>query len=237
MRERELSLAGLSTIAVGETSAPRLVVMLHGFAMQPSDLSPFAHSLGVDALFLFPRAPLPAEPVPGAHSGFAWWHIDPVARARALANGARDFVDEHPAGLPHARAVLQELVNESRALAPNLAAAPLTLAGFSQGGMLACDTFLRTSLGLAGLALFSASRIAFDEWPPFLREKARARAFPPLLISHGERDDDLAFSAGEHLRDCFREAGAEPTFVAFPEGHAIPLLVWRAFRKFLLRLG
>lgn len=237
MRERELSLAGLSTVAVGEPSASRLVIVLHGFAMDAGDLSPFAHSLGVDALFLFPRAPLPAEPAPGVHRGFAWWHIDPVARTQALARGPRDFVDEHPEGLPRARRLVEELVSESRALAPNLAGAPLTLAGFSQGGMLACDTFLRAELGLAGLALFSASRIAFDEWQPFLTGKSSARAFPPLLISHGERDDDLAFSAGERLRDCLSEAGAAPTFVSFPEGHAIPLLVWRAFRKFLLRLG
>jgi predicted esterase len=159
-REETLELGGLRTLAVGDPSGARaVVVLLHGFQMLPEDLSPFAHSLRAPAWFLFPEAPLPAEP-----RGRAWWHIDAAARARALAAGPRDFSIQHPPDLPAARARLRALLAE---LAPRVGGRPLVLGGFSQGGMLACDTVLRAgpaALGVSAVALLSASRIAFTEW-------------------------------------------------------------------------
>jgi phospholipase/carboxylesterase len=231
MQEDELSIAGLRTIVAGDADARCLVVMLHGFAMQASDLSPFAHSLGVKAVFAFPEAPVRAELTPAVFNGKTWWAIDPVARAESLAQGPRDLFEEHPAGLTEARELLLRFIAELRAH-PRFAELPLVLTGFSQGGMLACDTFLRHELDLSGLALLSSSRIAFDEWAKLLAAKP-PRTFPPVFVSHGQVDQDLAFSTGLALRDCLTSAGATVTFVEFPEGHVIPVLVWRAFRKFL----
>ena len=56
---------------------------------------------------------------------------------------------------------------------------PLVLGGFSQGGMLACDTLLRSSLPIAALALFSSSRIAFENG----RRSWRAGASPACPCS------------------------------------------------------
>ncbi|MFZ5892910.1 MAG: alpha/beta hydrolase [Myxococcota bacterium] len=237
MQESELRIADLPTLRVTHEEPRCMVVVLHGFAMRPFDLVPFAHSLGVPAAFLFPEGPEHGALSEQAPPARAWWKIDPAARSASLARGPRDFRDEHPAGLPQARACLLRFLQAAREAAPGYAELPLVLCGFSQGGMLACDTFLRHSLDLAGLALLSSSRIAYDEWEPFLKERrATSRAFPPLFISHGRADDDLAFSAGEALRDCLSEAGAQPIFLEFQEGHAIPVVVWRGFRKFLLNI-
>ena len=89
-------------------------------------------------------------------------------------------------------------------------------------------------IDLAALALFSASRIAFDEWRPLL-DSGRVRGLR-VLMSHGATDADLSVAAGMRLRDCLAEAGARVDWVAFDEGHEIPLVVWRAFRKLLLSL-
>ena len=231
MREEQRTIAGLPSIVVSDEEPRCLVVVLHGFAMRPGDLSPFAHSLGVKGSFVFPEAPCAAELTPGEFNGRTWWPIDPVARGASLAEGPRDLHAEHPARLPQARELLLRFLSELRSDA-SLSSLPLVLVGFSQGGMLACDTLLRHDLDLAGLALLSSSRIAFDEWQPLLAK--RARAFPPVFVSHGQSDTDLAFSAGVALRDCLTSAGATVTFVEFAEGHVIPVLVWRALRKFLL---
>jgi len=236
MDQRELNIAGLTTTAIGDPHAPPFIfVLLHGFAMRPADLSPFAHSLGLDGLFLFPRGPFEAQLQPGVASGQAWWRIDPVARAAALARGPRDFATEHPAELPSSRARLAAFLDAL----PDLIGAgsrppPIVLGGFSQGGMLVCDTFLRQPRGLAGLVLLSASRIAFDEWStlgpsPFLTPATNPRVF----VSHGQGDTDLAFSAGLALRDHLTELGADVTWTPFEQGHEIPLLVWRGLRKML----
>jgi phospholipase/carboxylesterase len=236
MREQVVEIAGLQTTVVGDLSASRTrIVLLHGFAMEPADLAPFAHSLGFPGAFLFPRGPLAASLEPGVERGRAWWHIDPVARAAALARGPRDFAGEHPIGLPEARAGLGRFLDELGAKTGSAGERRLVLGGFSQGAMLVCDMFLRAPRPLAGLALLSGSRIAFDEWPPLLATWGRGSyAAPPVFACHGKADRDLAFDAGRALRDCLVAAGAAVTWVEFDQGHEIPLVAWRYLRKFLL---
>lgn len=201
---------------------PRLVVvMLHGYAMRGSDLSPFAHSLGLSAVFYVPDAPLAAVP-----DGRAWWPMDQERRRVALMAGPRDLADEVPAGAPAARALLAELVARARREHPRL---PVAVIAFSQGGMLACDAVVHDVVRLDALALLSSSRIDLANWR---RGADRLRGLP-VLVSHGEADDDLAFAAGERLRDFCIAAGALVTWVPFAEGHSIPLVVWRAIRRFL----
>lgn len=225
MSDRSVQVAGLRTIEVIGKAPPRLtVVVLHGYAMSPEDLAPFASSVGVPARFLFPEAPLRAVP-----TGRAWWAIDPDARSRALAAGPRDLFEEHPPGAASARERLLAFLDAIRSDSE----LPVVLAGFSQGGMLACDTLLREQLRVAALVLLSSSRIAADDWEPRIHRLQRLPAF----VSHGHTDPDLAFSAGEALRDLLERGGADVTWVPFDSGHEIPLVVWRALRKFLSALG
>ena len=71
------------------------------------------------------------------------------------------------------------------------------------------------------------------EWQPLVE---RLRGLP-VLVSHGRADPDLAFSAGEALRDLLAGGGADVTWVPFEQGHEIPLVVWRGLRKFLAPLS
>lgn len=226
--QETIELGGLPAISVGDRAAARVVVVLaHGFQMEPADLSPFAHSIRAPAWFLFPEAPLVADP-----RGRAWWFIDAKLRDEALRRGPRDFAGQHPPDLPAARARLLAFLQAAKAAAGTR---PFVVAGFSQGGMLTCDTLLRAELEVAAMALFSASRIAFDEWEPLLASPRLANL--PVLVSHGEVDADLAFSAGEALRDCLAAAGANVTWLPFAQGHEIPLVVWRRLRTLLLSLA
>jgi phospholipase/carboxylesterase len=225
MDESSAEIAGLRTLMVVPRDAPNLVVvMLHGYAMLPEDLSPFARSIGVAARFLLPEGPLPALP-----SGRGWWDVDHDARARALVSGPRDLFAAHPAGARAARMQLLSFLSEVRT---RWGEAPVALVGFSQGGMLACDTVLREQPPVAALALLSSSCIAADEWEPLA---GRARGLP-VLVSHGEWDPDLSFAAGERLRDLLVAGGADVTWVPFPQGHEIPLIVWRRLRTLLSSL-
>jgi phospholipase/carboxylesterase len=225
MQSRECTLGGLSAIRVGTPETARAqVVLLHGYAMRPEDLEPFSHSLGSPALFYFPRGPHLVE-----DRTRAWWPIDSERRNRQLAAGARDLHAEYPAGREAARATLCAFLDAIRAQAPEL---PLVLGGFSQGGMLACDTVLCARQAVSGLVLLSSSRIAFSEW----QARRDALVGLPVLLSHGTHDTDLAFGAGEALRDFHRDSHAQVTWKPFEGGHEIPLVVWRALRQFLAEL-
>ncbi len=223
--ERLLEIAGLRTTVVGAPDAPMAVVLLHGYAMKPEDLAPFAHSLGVPALFLLPRGPQRCLDA----GGYGWWDIDSEARDAALSRGPRDLAEQYPPGLGAARAMLEQFIE---AFAAEFQPRCTVLGGFSQGGMLSLDFALRGSSPLDALVLLSASRIASADWEP-KRERVRGL---PAFVSHGRADPDLAFTAGEALRDFMLASGAEVSWAPFEGGHEIPLIVWRGLRKFLSAL-
>jgi phospholipase/carboxylesterase len=155
--ERILELAGLRTTAVGNPEASLVLVLLHGYGMGPADLSPFAHSLGIPAFFLFPEGPAPS-----AIGGHAWWAVDSKSREAALWVGPRDLVEEHPQGLTVARDRLGRFLDAVAELQPRR----IVIGGFSQGGMLALDWCLCGTRPVDGLVLLSASRLAAVEWEP-----------------------------------------------------------------------
>lgn len=219
MIEQRIELGGLSTIAVGRTDADLVVVVLHGRSMAAADLAPFAHSLDLDAWFLFPDAPLPTKP-----RGFSWWPVDMEVRAARLASGPSDLCELDPPGRSEMRAALTSLCaalgNDRR----------IVLVGFSQGGMLVMDSVLN-GLRPAAIALLSTSRIAYAQWKPVISRLAGL----PVLASHGRDDAELAFSAGQAVRDMAVEGGADVIWIPHDGGHEIPLLVWRKLKRFLRR--
>lgn len=220
-----LQIEDLRTLVVQQSDAPQtLVILLHGYAMEPEDLAPFGRSIGVPAWYLFPQGPIAALP-----AGHAWWQIDHAAREAARLIAPRDLAGEVPAGLPAAREQLERFVTNCRA---RFQPQRLIVGGFSQGGMLTCDWQLHSPQGADALLLLSASRLNAPAWQA---RAAQLKALP-VLISHGERDTDLAFAAGEQLRAFVEGAGAQVSWTAFAGGHEIPLAVWRAVRRFLFQL-
>ena len=212
--EERTHVGGLDASVVGALPARAVVVGLHGRLMSAADLAPFAHSLDLAATFVFPEAPIPDE------RGFCWWPSDAEERARR--GGAIDLFALDPPGRAQARVRLAAVC---AAVGSDI---PLALVGFSQGGMLAMDYVLHGGRANA-LALLSSSRIALPDWEP---RRARLREMP-MLVAHGHDDAELPFSAGVALRDFAMAGGASVEWLAFEGGHVIPLVVWRALRRFL----
>jgi phospholipase/carboxylesterase len=178
--------------------------------------------MGLPAALYIPNAPVEVQ-----CGGRAWWPVDEERRNGQLAQGPRDLSGESPPARDVARGVLKKLIETVRKRHPSL---PLVLAGFSQGGMLACDTLLLEDVGVDGLVLMSTSRIAWTEWQRTLHRLQHL----PVLVTHGLQDTNLRFHAGEQLRDHLAAIGAHVTWFSFDGGHEIPLTVWRQFRRMVL---
>jgi phospholipase/carboxylesterase len=216
-----MNIGGLqSTVIAPDQPNEMLVVILHGYSMTAADLAPFASSLSVTATYLFPEGFLCAQP-----AGRAWFPMDIAAR-RAARGAPRDLAERAPEGLAYAR---ERLLAYLQACLSHFAPRRVILGGFSQGGMLCCDLLLNSEVNVHGLLLWSASRLNYREW----RKGASRLRGMPVLISHGEHDPELAFTAGLALRDFLEDAGATVTWVPFAGGHEIPLVVWRSVRSFL----
>lgn len=199
------------------------LLLLHGRHMRAELLAPF-----VPALALPVRCGLPCGPVQHEDGSRSWWPVDMVQRQAELAQGPVDLAGRHPAGRAEARQVLAGAVADLHARqAPG---EPLLLAGFSQGGMLALDYLLHTGdRRVSGLALFSASRLALQEWQPLLHRLAGL----PVLLAHGRHDTHLSFAAGEALHELLKSSGAQVHWLPFNGGHELPLAVWRGLRRFV----
>ena len=220
MHERQTRLADLRTWLIGEPSVTKLrVVFLHGYDMRPSDLTPFAHSLAIPGVaYAFPQAPTPVSA-----TGYAWWPGAPGSGGQPSI--PRDLWQEYPPGRARARALIRDLLDSLRSECD----VPLILTGFSQGGMLACDSVLMDNARIAALAMMSSSCIASAQW----QENRDRLDGIPTFVSHGRRDPDLSFDAGQRLASFLAGGGAKVTWVPFEGGHEIPLLVWRQFKRFV----
>jgi phospholipase/carboxylesterase len=207
-------------------SARVALILLHGLDMTPAQLAPLLASLKLPACIVLPAGPVRR---PGGHR--AWWPVDDAARAARLVAGPADLHDSHPPGRDLARATVQAAAQALHQRAPGV---PLLLAGFSQGAMLALDCVLQSPpLIVQGLALWSASRLAFTEWAPRLH---RLQDVPVQLV-HGRADTRLGLHAGLALRDALAAEGAVVRWSPFDGGHEIPLQAWVGLRRLVRDLS
>ena len=202
------------------------VVLLHGLDMTPQQLAPIVRSLKLPALVALPSGPVDR---PGGHR--AWWPVDDAARAARLRAGPADLHDSHPPGRERARDAVRACARDVRERAPD---APLVVAGFSQGAMLALDCVLQAPpLAVDALALWSASRLAFSEWAPALHRLRGVR----VDLVHGRADANLDIAAAQALRDSLVAEDADVRWSPFEGGHEIPLQAWVGLRRLVREVG
>ena len=167
--------------------ATSLVVFVHGYGADGSDLLGLADVLGPHlpgTMFVAPDAP---EPCPGSKLGKQWFPIpwidgsSEVAAGIGLARSADDlnfFLDAQIAGA-------------------GLTARETALVGFSQGAMLALHVAPRRAQAMAGVVAISGRLLQPG------RLAAEAVVKPPVLLIHGDQDPVVPFAdmgpAGEAL--------------------------------------
>lgn len=204
----------------GENS-DQVVVLLHGFGADASDLAPLADVLDSEGewSFCFPEAPLEVPIGPG-FMGRGWFPIS----LRDLEAGV-DFTQIRPPGLDHSSKLVSELIF-------NLNAKKLVLGGFSQGAMVAVDVALSQPEDVAGLIIYSGVLLDEKNWT----KEATTYKGKKFIQSHGMGDSVLPIRGAERLFRVLREAGADGQFLPFPGGHEIPMPIIRKTAEFLKKL-
>lgn len=202
----------LPAIEIATGDAPDFaVIWLHGLGADGSDFVPAVPALGLgDApavRFVFPHAPAIPVTCNGGWVMPAWYDIISLD-----ADSRR--VDE--AGLLRSRAALRALIaRENRRGIP---CARIFLAGFSQGGAVACATALTHPEPLAGLIALSTylpvPQLVVDEGEP-------ANAGIPIFAAHGSADDVVSPALGRAARDFLEGRGYRPHWREYPMPHAV----------------
>lgn len=189
-------------------AAKQLVVLLHGYGSDGSDLIALAQhwqELLPDALFVSPNA---HERIPDSPAGYQWFAID-VERLAALNGGGR------LEGIMLARPVIVEFLKALWAQT-GLSAADTILGGFSQGAMMALHVGTSLDEQLMGIIGFSG---AFIE-PDGFADGNKAR--PPVCLVHGDMDQVVAPGLSERAAEQLRASGFEVNYhVSQGVGHGI----------------
>jgi len=171
----------------------QLVVFLHGYGADGGDLIELAHHWrdGLpDAAFVAPHAPDSCEGAPMGRQWFPLTMRDPAELWRGVT-----------AAGPALEAFLDAELARHR-----LAPTDLALVGFSQGTMMALHVGLRREARLAGIVGYSGLVVLESgRGPESLKEQARA--MPPVLLTHGDRDEVLPVEMFHFTREALAAAG------------------------------
>ena len=197
----------------------RIVLLLHGYGADGNDLIGLAPAWAPampGTLFVSPHAPFPCE---GAPFGRQWFGIYGRGEEMRLAGlrAASAMVD----------AFIDDLLEET-----GLPPAALTLAGFSQGTMLALHTGPRRAEPLAGILGYSGRLLA----PELLDGEALSR--PPVALIHGEMDELVPFSSMAEAAVALERTGfAVETHGRPGLGHGIDPAGMQAGLAFMARIA
>ena len=166
----------------------RIVLLLHGYGADGDDLIGLAPAWAPampDALFVSPHAPFPCEGAPFGRQWFGIYGRDDALRLAGL-RAASAMVD----------GFIDDLLEET-----GLPPSALTLAGFSQGTMLALHAGPRRAAPLAGILGYSGRLLA----PELLAKEVRSR--PPVALVHGEMDELVPYASMAEAAAALERAG------------------------------
>lgn len=227
----DATLTGPHVPPAGGGAPKRLVVMLHGYGADGSDLiglAPFLASKLPDAAFHSPNGPQPCEMAPFGRQWFSLATYDPEMLRRraetlppalhAMEQGARETA-------PVLDAWLDAMLDHY-----GLGGEALMLMGFSQGTMMALHVGLRRKVAPAAIIGYSGALLG----PAALPQEITAR--PPVLLVHGSADEVVPPEAMPLAAEALRGAGVPVETLEVPGlPHGIDETCAEAGRSFLAR--
>ncbi|MGH7941726.1 MAG: alpha/beta hydrolase [Limisphaerales bacterium] len=180
-------------IPAAENTSKRLMVMLHGLGDSVEGYRWLPAAMDLPWLnYLLVNAP------DAYFGGFSWF----------------DYPNNMPPGILRSRKLLFDLLDglQIKGFAPR----EVTLAGFSQGGLMTMDVGLRYPLRLAGLVDVSGWIFEIEK---LLKELSSIAREQRLFISHGPFDPLIPFEPVKEQARRLKDAGLNVAWHEFPKGH------------------
>ncbi len=228
MNKREGRFGELDCLYVPGDRAGAAIILLHGYGANAEDLFPLHSMIETypGTSWYFPQGPQELGKY-GAFSSRAWFPLgvaDSILQAVETGNWSK-VASLNPKGLDTAREALIQFLRQI-----DIPYSKIILGGFSQGAMLALDTFLSIEEKPLGLLILSGTVLKENKWKEWAVNKSGFQ----YLQSHGMVDDLLPFAAARRLEGLLTSAGLKGEFVPFPGGHDIPEIVVRKVSHYIM---
>jgi thioredoxin 1 len=207
----------LVTNVINGSASERLMLLVHGFGADESDLSGILQYLDPEGRFavVLPRGPVSAGP------GFAWYDIAAITGdADAATTGFTDSLQ-----------ALDDLLDEQSA-ALGFARDQAVVAGFSQGAVLAVALGLQRSerphpAAILALSSYLPDQVDYD-W--------EAAKNIPVLVQHGTNDPLINVARGRDLARTLEANGVPVVYREYPMEHQVALESMQHARAWLDRV-
>lgn len=202
------------------------LIILHGLGADGSDFVPLVRELQLGAIgpvrCVMPSAPVMPVTLNGGHEMRAWYDIVPTPQGGRV---------EDEAGLRRSQAEVNALIE--REIARGIAPSRIVLMGFSQGCAMTLMAGLRSPHTLAGLAALSG----YLPLPEHTEaERHAANLHTPIFMAHGEFDDVVVPSRGEHACAHLRKLGHTVSWHSYPMTHTLCLQEVHDLNHWLLQV-
>ncbi len=214
-----------------KSTPTKLVTLCHGFGAPGTDLvGLFDDILGqlpdstLLPAFLFPQGAidLQDEGLPDAR---AWWRINMARLMQMAATHSFEAIrNDIPEGIDDAREMLCRTIQACVALNGWQGCSHI-VGGFSQGAMLAVDTFFRGSIqNIEGLVICSGALICEQSWRQAgLSRAACERPMEVRIVqTHGTMDSVLPIETGRWLHEMLNDLNLNVLYDEFTGPHTIP---------------
>jgi phospholipase/carboxylesterase len=186
------------------------IIWLHGLGSDGHDFESLVPALSLSpdlgVRFVFPHAPKRPVTINGGMAMRAWYDIYEMTLDRKvdMAN-----IDE---SYEQIEALIEDQINKG------ISADRIILAGFSQGGVIAYQTALRTKHTLAGVLALSTYLVKGDD---VLEAADYANGKTPILIHHGLQDPVVVPALGTQARDLLISKGFSVSYQSYEMPHSV----------------
>lgn len=195
----------------GMTNGHKIMMVLHGRGDTLDSYKTFTREINVTGLnYLLLNAPFTE------FFGYTWY------------DDSFDLTDERYVKSLELLESTFTLLTQSNEFGGPYLAEDIFLFGFSQGGRMVLDLFLKLKQKVAGVAALSPRVTHHKGLEPFkgLNES-------PLFIGHGLYDDIIPISETEENSKIWRDQMLEPQFHSYEMGHEVDIMEILALRQWL----
>lgn len=185
----------------------QLIVWLHGLGADGHDFMPVAHELNLPGTnFIFPHAPIRPITLNGGMQMRGWYDIASLER----------FEQEDEQGMLAMRDQLNVLLEQQ--IKAGFKSEEITLAGFSQGGVMALLAALSYPEKLKGVIALSCYLPMHQKLPEYA---SAANKDVPIFMAHGTLDPVVTYEFGEKSAEFLKAQGYAVDWHSYAMQHQV----------------
>ncbi len=197
----------LETVEIEPDQPPAgTVIWLHGLGADAHDFEPIVPQLTLNQplRFVFPNAPVRPVTINAGMEMRAWYDIDPGAPLSGEAE------------IRESAAAVQKLLEQENTR--GIPTAAITLAGFSQGGVIALQLGLRSNERLAGIMALSTY---VHDHEHLSEEVSFASIDVPIFMAHGRADPMIPIARAVTSREAMASLNYQIQWHEYAMGHQV----------------